>query len=127
MTTDRGAILEHVLLDPEQEQLLGALVEAARQVADRDQRVFELLILQQGTILSGPNLGQDGLRVEEADIDLFEREGFVLVLSRGRSMVKFRVTPEGEARYDRAQSPDDPGQGEGESGYGAWSERRQSS
>lgn len=128
MTTDRGAILNAVLLDPEQEQLLGTLVEAARPVADREQRVFTMLVLQGTALLSGPNLGQDGLRVEKADIDLFEREGFVLVLSRGRrrTMVKFLITPEGQARHDRAQSPDDQGQEEGDSGYGAWSERRRS-
>ena len=122
MTTDGCATLDRVLLDPEQEQLLATLVEGARQAADRDQRVFELFILQQGTRLSGPGLGQDGLRVERADIELFEREGFVLVLSRGKNLWRFRVTPEGAA-----QSPDGPGQDDGDSRYGAWSERRRSS
>lgn len=69
---------------------------------------------------------QDGLRVERADIELFEREGFVLVLSRGKNLWRLRVTPEGEAHYEQAQSPDGPGQDEGDSGYGAWSERRRS-
>lgn len=111
----------------EQEQLLRTLAEGARQAADRNQRVFTLFVMQQSTLLSGPGLGQDGLHVEKADIDLFEREGLVLVLSRGRNMVKFRVTSEGEARHERAQSPDDPGEDGSDSGYSAWSERRRSS
>lgn len=127
MTADGRAILEGVLLDPDQEQLLGTLVEGARQAADRSERVFELYLLQGSTVASGPGLGQDGLRVEKADIELFEREGLVLVLSRGKNLWRFRVTPEGEARYEGARSPAVPGQDGGDSGYSAWSERRRSS
>ncbi len=106
-------ILDAVLLEPELEQLLGQLVEASRQVADRSERVFEQFILQQGTFISGRGLGQGGTPVEDDDIPVLEQAGFVRVVSRGRNLVRFRVTPEGEAHYEgRTGSAERPAAGE---------------
>lgn len=98
--TDGCAILHGVLLDAEQEGLLGTLVEGAAKVADRSERVFDLIILDQGTFVSGPGLAQGGLPVEDDDIPVLEQAGFLRVLSRGRALVRFRVTPEGQEHYE---------------------------
>ena len=113
MLLDRPQRTEHdrqmrdtraVLLEPEQEQLLGTLAEASRSVPERSERVFDLIILAQVTLVSGPGLGQGGLHVEDDDIDVLEQEGFVRVLSRGRGLVRFRVTPEGDAHAENGKT-----------------------
>jgi hypothetical protein len=94
-----------VLLDADQERLLGTLVEASRTVADRSERVFSLIILDQVTFVSGPGLGEEGLRgVEDDDIPAFEHAGLARVLTRGKNMIRFRLTPEGEAHYEATKT-----------------------
>ena len=98
-----------MLLEPEQEELLGVLVEGSRTVADRSERIFSLTVLNASKFISGPNLGQEGRRVEGDDIPLLEQAGLVRVVSRGKNLVRFRVTPEGERHYEalktRADEP----------------------
>jgi hypothetical protein len=87
-----------VLLDTAQEQLLAALVEASRHVADRSAREFVVVSPDQGTWISGGGL-TDALTVEDADIQVLGDERLIRITSAGRSMSRFRVTPEGENYY----------------------------
>jgi hypothetical protein len=88
-----------VLLEPEQEQLLGTLVEASRTIPDRSQREFFLFLLEQGAILSGGGLPQSGPKVADGDIEVLATAGLVRIISQSNSTMRFRITPEGENHY----------------------------
>ncbi|MEJ7655448.1 MAG: hypothetical protein WKF33_00225 [Thermoleophilaceae bacterium] len=49
--------------------------------------------------MSGVGLPQNGLPIEDDDIEFFDQKGLVRIMSRGRSLIRFRVTPEGENYY----------------------------
>ena len=89
-----------MLLEPEQEQLLGTLVEASRRVADPSDRIFTMFLPDGPAFIGGGGLppGQP-LTAEDDDIPVFEHAGLVRVLTRGRGLIRFRVTPEGENYY----------------------------
>ena len=95
----RGTIAV-VLLEAEQEQLLGTLVEASRSVADRSERIFSLCKLGGGSTVGGLGLPQEGLPVEADDIYFFAQAGLVRIMSDKKSLTRFRVTPEGESHYE---------------------------
>lgn len=88
-----------MLLELEQEQLLGTLVEASRTVADRTQREFFLFLLESGALVSGGGLPHDGSRVADGDIDVLAAAKLLRIIERGQSVTRFRVTPEGENYY----------------------------
>jgi hypothetical protein len=87
-----------VLLEAEQEQLLGTLVEASRTVADRSERWFLLAVLMNGTTVEGGGL-QEALEVEDDDVEMLIEADLLRVGRRTESMVEFRVKPEGEQYY----------------------------
>ncbi len=66
------------LLEPEQEQLLGTLVEASRTVADRNKREFFLMLLEQGALVAGGGLPHDGPMVADGDIEVLAAAGLLL-------------------------------------------------
>jgi len=68
-------------------------------VADRDQREFVLYLLDHGAILSGGGLGQDGMRAPDGDVENLADAGLVRIIGESSSMLRFRITPEGEQYY----------------------------
>jgi len=88
-----------VLLEAEQEQLLGTLVEASRTVADRNKREFFLMLLEQGALVSGGGLPHDGPMVADGDIEVLAAAGLLRIIEQGQGLTRFRVAPAGERYY----------------------------
>ncbi|HEV2772366.1 MAG TPA: hypothetical protein VGV57_06000 [Thermoleophilaceae bacterium] len=78
-------------LEPEQEEILTALVEASRG-RPRDERTFNLWSLDQGDFIAG--VGAEGhLPALPDDVETFEQLGFVKITNRGkRGSLTFYVT-----------------------------------
>jgi len=78
-------------LEPEQEELLTALVEASRG-RPRDERTFNLWSIEQGDFIAG--VGADGhLPALAEDVETFDQLGLVKITNRGkRGSLTFYVT-----------------------------------
>lgn len=87
------------MLEPEQEQLLGMLVEASRRVAERSEREFVLHLMDGGAAVSSVGLPPEGLPVEDYDISVLAEARLLRITNPGRSLITFRITPEGESHY----------------------------
>ena len=97
------------LLEPEQEELLVALVEASRNVPREQRKTFNVLKLQGGTSVRHAGFPGGKLAAHMGDIEILARAD-LLILSRDRSgNVSFDVTPQGSAHYTRIKQR----QGEG--------------
>jgi hypothetical protein len=91
------------VLQPEQVELLKALVEASRNVP-RDQRgEFHLLTDGDGTSIMHPGLPGRQMRVPDGDIDILQAEGLLLLTGIGRWHRSFVVTPQGFSLYEELQ------------------------
>lgn len=87
-----------MLLEPEQERLLGTLIEASRTVAERSERWFLMVAVMTGTTVEGGGL-QEPLEVEDDDVEDLIDAGLLRVGRRTEGMIEFRVKPEGERYY----------------------------
>src|SRR6266511_1582243 len=91
-----------VLLQPEQEELLKALVEASRNVPRDEREEFHLLTDGDGTSVMHPGLPGRQMRVHQGDVDILEADGLLLVTQIGRWHRSFVVTPLGFSLSDTA-------------------------
>ncbi len=64
-----------MLLEPEQEQLLGTLVEASRRVADRSDRVFTIFLPDGPAFIGGGGLPPGQPLTEDDDVPVLEHAG----------------------------------------------------
>jgi hypothetical protein len=97
------------LLEPEQEDLLKAMVEASRNVP-RDQRdQFHLMTDAGGTSIMHPGLPGQQIPVPEGDVEILQAQGLLLMTKQGRMHRSFVVTPQGYSLYadlqDRSGAP----------------------
>src|SRR6266498_2087321 len=92
-----------VLLQPEQEELLKALVEASRNVPRDEREEFHLLTDGDGTSVMHPGLPGRQMRVHQGDVDILEADGLLLVTQIGRWHRSFVVTPLGFSLYEELQ------------------------
>jgi len=92
-----------VLLQPEQEELLKALVEASRNVPRDERQEFRLLTDGDGTSVMHPGLPGRQMRVHQGDVDILEADGLLLVTQIGRWHRSFVVTPLGFSLYEELQ------------------------
>lgn len=101
-------------LEPEQKEVLRALVEASRG-RPREERTFQLISVDQGDFIAG--VGAEGtLPALPDDIEELDSRDLVRIISRGQNLLTFYVTTNG-LNYDEAskrRGADPLGQVEGE-------------
>src|SRR4051812_47013846 len=91
------------VLEPEQEELLAALVEADRKTP-RDQRrpfMLQRFVAPLGDKISHPAFGPELYSAYLGDVQILARYGLILLNPHGRSSYAIELTPEG-IRYYRA-------------------------
>ncbi len=98
-----AAPFRQALLEPEQEQLLGTLVEASRTVAERSERRFLLVSVLTGSTVEGGGL-REPLAVEHDDVEVLIEAKLLRVGRRTEEMVEFSVATEGEQYYTQMKT-----------------------
>lgn len=93
-------MLEQILLEQEQQNLLVALVEAARAVPRDKRQPFFFLQTFGGDGLIHPGFREGSLTAYEGDIQTLAREGFIAVSYSPRGAMRFDVTPLGFKYYE---------------------------
>lgn len=93
------SVLENILLEPEQEELLMTLVEAARNVPRSKRREFAILQSGAGDFLGHPGLPKDKHQIYFGDVKILARAG-LLNLDSSRGTPLFDVLPLGFRYYE---------------------------
>lgn len=93
-------MFENILLEQEQEELLSALVEAARNVPRNQRRKFMFIECQQDSWVQHPGLPDRTLEAYKGDIETLAYEG-LLAISYSRNTLNFDVTPQGFKYYEQ--------------------------
>jgi hypothetical protein len=90
-------------LEPEQEDLLKAMVEASRNVPRDKREEFHHLTDGDGSSIMHPGLPGRQLRVHDGDIGILEDQGLLLMTGSGRWHRSYVVTPLGFRLYEELQ------------------------
>jgi len=88
-------MFEHILLDPEQEELLAALVEAARNVPRNQRQKFEFF---RASVLH-PGLAGGALEAYAGNLEILAHNGLLALSYGSRGSPLYDVTPEGFEYY----------------------------
>jgi hypothetical protein len=86
-------------LEPTQEELLFAVVEASRRVSKQDRQKFYAIDGFEGMGLQHPGLGADAIPVYRGDIETLGRLGLLFVSERQKDVLSFDVSPHGYDVY----------------------------
>lgn len=93
--------MEHILLEPSQEELLCKLVEADRQTRTDKRECFWLQEVGEGTSITHPAFGRHPPNVFKPDLKALEDERLIKFSpSRQRAFSQFNITPLGFKYYE---------------------------
>ena len=92
-------MFEHILLEPEQKELLAVLVEAARNVPRSQRRKFTFLQSHGGASVLHPGLGGGALEAYAGDLDILAHNGLLAPSYGSQGSPLYDVTPEGFEYY----------------------------
>lgn len=95
-----SSTLEHITLEPEQEQLLLKIVEAARSVPRAERTKFICMQTFAGSFLSHPGLSASETQVYRGDIEALGRADLLAVGSGSSGSLNFDITPLGFRYYE---------------------------
>jgi len=90
---------QNLYLGPEQQELLGVLVEAYRNTPRENRQQFDYIQSHGGSSLSHPGLGSSLENVYEGDISALGSAGLLSITPRNH-LVRFDITPKGFRYYE---------------------------
>ncbi len=93
-------MFNHILLQPEQEELLVVLVEAARNTQGKHRQKFEFIQSMGGNLIHHPGLGGQIDDAYLGDIETLGREGLLALTYGSKGTLQFDVTPFGFKFYE---------------------------
>jgi len=107
-----GLRFQSVELEPEQEDLLDALVEDARSVPRSDREDFVLISKEEAAFIHGPGGNREFPAFQPSDLHVLHNAGLIGVTRYTKSGgLTFYVAPEGFAHYEeRKRQAGDPAQ-----------------
>ena len=92
-------MFENIILEPEQKDLLILLVEASRNVKNRERRKFLVAQSKDGDSLIHPGIPRDKSDIYYGDIEILAHEGLLNLGFGSRGSPNFDVTPIGYRYY----------------------------
>ncbi len=92
-------MFDHILLEPEQKELLIALVEAARSVRREERQKFIFVQTLADSFIQHPGFSNKTYIAYKGDIETLGREGLIAI-TFGRYAISFDVTPKGFKYYE---------------------------
>ena len=90
----------NIVLQPEQEQLLSSLVEAARSVRGTNRAKFILLEVMGGPLIKHLGLPESFIRAYKGDVEILGHNGLLLLSFNKSGSLIFDVMPEGFRYYE---------------------------
>jgi len=99
-------MFEHILLDPEQTELLRVLVEASRNVTRENRQKFYVAQTTGGAFMMHPGLGEGDQQVYMGDIEILSGAGLLNLGYASGGTPNFDVTPLGFRYYEQLHSSD---------------------
>jgi hypothetical protein len=93
-------MFEHIILDPEQIDLLRILVEASRNVAREDRTKFLLMRTLGGDFMMHPGLGTNERKTYIGDVEALGAAGLINLGHGSSGTLNFDVTPVGFRYYE---------------------------
>lgn len=94
-------MFDRILLEPEQEELLVAIVEAARGTPRDQRRKFLFVPYPGGSFLQHPGFGRRTHEVYKGDIEILGQEGLLALSYSGKGSITFDVKPLGFKYYEQ--------------------------
>lgn len=93
-------LFDHIILEPEQEQLLTTIVEAARNTPRKERRKFVVTQSNAGDFLLHPGIPNSEKQIYYGDVETLGRAGLLVIGFGGKGSPNFDVTPLGFRYYE---------------------------
>jgi hypothetical protein len=97
-------VIRHVLLEPEQEELLAGLVEADRQLPHDQRGSFLFIQTTQDDFIRHPGLPDGHVFVRKEDLHALHDEGLLRVIRQGAGTWFFDVSSQGRTFYEEMET-----------------------